>query len=130
MGDFLCGVGLNRYELGEGGRGGAGATDEDETNGRSMTIMNKVGLKLSPSPVTSLLWRSQIVPAAAGVTETKKLMLFPKSLSLSLTWVGLVGLSFLLSGENDDDDDYVDVEMESREQGWRRLSFAKQLSLS
>ena len=71
MGDFLCGVGLNRYELGEGGRGGAGATDEDETNGRSMTIMNKVGLKLSPSPVTSLLWRSQIVPAAAGVTETK-----------------------------------------------------------
>ena len=95
MGDFLCGVGLNRYELGEGGRGGAGATDEDETNGRSMTIMNKVGLKLSPSPVTSLLWRSQIVPVA-GVTETKKLMLFPKSLSLSLTWVGLVGLSFLL----------------------------------
>ena len=65
VGDFLCGVGLNRYELGEGGRGGAGATDEDETNGRSMTIMNKVGLKLSPSPVTSLLWRSQIVPAAA-----------------------------------------------------------------
>ena len=95
MGDFLCGVGLNRYELGEGGRGGAGATDEDETNGRSMTIMNKVGLKLSPSTVASLLWRSQIVPVA-GVTETKKLMLFPKSLSLSLTWVGLVGLSFLL----------------------------------
>ena len=55
LGEFLCGVGASRYELGEGGRGGAGATDEDETNGRSMTIMNKVGLKLSPSSVASIL---------------------------------------------------------------------------
>ena len=37
---------------------------------------------------------------------------------------------FYWENVNDDDDDYVDVEMESREQGWRRLSFAKQLSLS
>ena len=36
-------VGLPRYELGKGVGGGAGATDEDETNSRSMTIMNKVG---------------------------------------------------------------------------------------
>ena len=56
---FCAGVGFSRYELGKGGRGGAGATDE--TNGRSMTIMNKVGLKLLLSPITSILYKSQIV---------------------------------------------------------------------
>ena len=69
-------VGSTRYYgVGkEGGRrrGGAGTTDEDETNDGSMTIMNKVGhnyyLKLSPNNL--------FVPRY--VTITKKWLLFPK----------------------------------------------------
>ena len=59
----------------EGGkrRGGAGTTDEDETNDGSMTIMNKVSrinyLKLSPNNL--------FVPQCS-VTITKKRLLFPK----------------------------------------------------
>ena len=69
----------------EGGkrRGGAGTTDEDETNDGSMTIMNKVGrinyLKLSPNYLFFL---------PRYVTITKKRLLFPKKKFIFLLDLG------------------------------------------